>query len=271
MRFGICASFKQAASLKNISFDYLEENVKRFLVPDQPEEDFAEQLSQARTLPIPIEAANSFIPPDLKLIATPTQKVDTVHLERYVKTALQRAEQSGIRVIVFGSGGARGCPPGYDHDDALQQIGDHLATWSGWARDHGVEIVLEPLRYQETNTLNTVAESGAFVSPLASSGARLLADIYHMAWNGEAPESILPWASLLSHVHVAEREGRTVPGCHGEDFRTYFAVLHKAGYDQRISIECSWGDLATEVGPGIATLREQWESSVHIPPQGTQQ
>src|SRR5579859_3210667 len=86
MRFGICASCQQAASLKDISFDYLEENVRRFLLPDQPEEDFAEQLRLARTLPVPVEAANSFIPPDLKLIATPTQKVDTTRLQRYVKT-----------------------------------------------------------------------------------------------------------------------------------------------------------------------------------------
>lgn len=261
MRFGICASCKQAASLKNISFDYLEENVRRFLVPDQPEEDFAAQLSQARSLPIPVEAANSFIPPDLKLIATPTQQVDTARLERYVKAALQRAERTGIRVIVFGSGNARACPPDYDHDDALRQIGDHLTTWSGWARNHGVEIVLEPLRYQETNTLNTVAESGAFVLPLADTGARLLADIYHMACNGEDPETILPWASLLSHVHVAEREERAAPGRHGEDFRSYFATLHKGNYDRRISIECKWGDLAIEAEPGIATLREQWEGS----------
>jgi sugar phosphate isomerase/epimerase len=178
-----------------------------------------------------------------------------------MKTALQRAEQVGIRVIVFGSGGARACPPGYDRADAVQQIGAHLAQWSDWAQNHGVQIVLEPLRYEETNTLNTVAEAGALVASIDKPGARLLADVYHMACNGESPEDILLWASLLSHIHVAEKRDRAAPGRYGEDFRPYFSALHQADYDRRISIECNWQNFAAEVGPAIETLREQWRTS----------
>ena len=178
-----------------------------------------------------------------------------------MKTALQRAEQVGIRVIVFGSGSARACPPGYNRDEAVQQIGAHLSQWGEWAEKHNVQIVLEPLRYEETNTLNTVTEAGRLVASIDRPGVRLLADIYHMACNNESPEDILPWSSLLSHVHVAEKQERAAPGRHGEDFRPYFAALHQAGYDRRISIECNWQDLATEVSQGIETLREQWMTS----------
>ena len=40
----------------------------------------------------------------------------------------------------------------------------------------------------------------------------------------------------------------------------YFDTLGEAqaGYDQRISIECTWQDFAAEVGPALAVLREQW-------------
>jgi sugar phosphate isomerase/epimerase len=258
MKFGICASFRDIFSLNTISFDYLEESVQRFLVPEQPQEYFEALLTEARQLPIPIEAANVLLPSNLPLVATPTRQVDMVRLERYIKTALRRAEQAGIRVIVFGSGGARACPPGYDHHDAMQQIGHHLATWSEWARDHGVQFVLEPLRYEETNILNTVAESGALVTQLASSGARLLIDTYHMACNGEDPETMAPYISLIAHVHVAERQDRAAPGKHGENLRPYFAVLRQGGYDQRISIECNWNDFPVQVNQAIAVLREQW-------------
>jgi sugar phosphate isomerase/epimerase len=261
MRFGICAPFQEIASLSTLPFDYLEENVQRFLAPEKPQEHFEELLKAARTLPIQIEAANSLLPSDLFLIATPTQQVDTGRLERYIKTALQRAEQAGIRILVFGSGGARACPKDYDVATAVQQIGDHLAIWSTWARDYGVQIVLEPLRYEETNTINTVAEGGALVSQHIASGARLLADVYHMLCNSEAPETLLPWTSLLSHVHIAEQEGRTAPGRHGEDFRPYFSALQRGGYDQRISIECNWHDLPDEVDLALRVLREQWEES----------
>ncbi len=264
MRFGICAPFREVTTLTSIPFDYLEENVQRFLAPEQSQTYFEEQLQVARTLPVPIEAANSLLPSDLVLVATSTRQVDTVRLERYIKTALQRAERAGIRVIVFGSGTARACPAGYDHDDAVRQIGEHLATWSEWARNHGVQIVLEPLRYEETNTLNTIAEGGALVSQHTASGARLLADVYHMLCNCEAPETLSPWVSLLSHVHVAEQQGRTAPGQHGEDFRPYFSALHRGGYDQRISIECNWHDLISEVDLALAVLREQWGQNGHF-------
>lgn len=258
MKFGICAPYNEVAILETYPFDYLEVNVQRFLLPERPRDDFQEVWRKARTLPMPIEAANSLFPADMTLVATPTQTVDTERVERYVQTALRRAEQVGIRVIVFGSGAARACPPGYSRTDAVKQIGEHLARWSAWARDHGVQIALEPLRFEETNTLNTVAEGGELVASIADTGATLLADLYHMACNGEPPSSILPWASLLSHVHVAEKQERAAPGRHGEDFRPYFAVLQQGGYDRRISIECNWQNLGGEVGPAIETLREQW-------------
>jgi sugar phosphate isomerase/epimerase len=262
MRFGICISLNQALQLKEFPFDYLEEGVQRFLVPERPQQEFEALRHEARRLPVAIEAVNALLPGDLVLVATPTQEVDTARIERYIKTTLQRAEQAGVRIIVFGSGGARRCPEGYNHDEALRQVGEHFARWCNWAKQYNVQFVLEPLRYAETNILNTVAESGTLVESMQDTGARLLADMYHMLSNKETADTLTPWVSLLSHVHVAELEGRTAPGQHGDDFRSYFQALQKGGYDQRISIECNWHDLEAEIGPGIATLRQQWAESV---------
>ena len=261
MRFGVCASFQEVATLETMPFDFLEENVQQFLIPERPQADFEALLREARRLPVPIETAYAFLPGDLNLIATPQQQVDTVRLERYVKTALQRAEQVGIRVIGFGSAIARSCPEGYDHDDALQQIEDHLATWNAWAGEYGIQIPMEPMAYEVTNMVNTITEGGALISRIATTGARLLADTYHMGRNHEDPETLLPVGPLLGHVHVAELQGRTAPGQHGEDFRPYFSVLHQAGYDQRIVIECHWHNIAAEVDTALAVLREQWAAS----------
>jgi sugar phosphate isomerase/epimerase len=261
MKFGICAQFRNVTALEHIAFDYLEVGVQPFLQPERSQEEFEVLLSEARSLPLPIEAANGLLPAEIKLVATPTQQIDRARIERYIRTTLYRAEQVGIKIIVFGSGGARTCPAGYDKVAAESQIEEHLATWSRWAREHGVQMVLEPLRYAEANTLNTVAESGALVSRIANSGARLLADTYHMASNQEDPQTILLYGNLLEHVHVAELEGRSAPGRHGEDLRPYFSVLRQAGYDQRISIECRWNDFAAEVEPALAVLKEQWATS----------
>lgn len=265
MRFGICARFQHVATFKDLSFlDYLEEGVQRFLVPELPYAHFAALLQQARmSLPLPIEAANSLLPADLVLVDTRAQRVDTLRLERYIKTVLERAAEAGIRVLVFGSGNARACPPDFDRAQAMQQISMHLETWSNWARGYNVQFVLEPLRYDETNTFNTVAESGEAIAAIAPSGARLLADLYHMAANGEAAASLIPQGPYLTHVHVAELEGRTAPGYHGDDFCAYFAALHRIHYDQRISIECNWHDLSSEAALAIAYIKDQWKTSDH--------
>ncbi len=262
MKFGVCASYREIAALQERPFDYLEENVQRFLIPEQSQEHFEEIRHEAQSLALPIEACNSMLPADIPLIATPQQQVDTVRLEHYVKTMLQRAEQVGVRVIVFGSGQARACPPGYDSNDAVRQLGMYLATWSEWGHEHGVSIALEPLRYEETNILNTVTEGGTLVKKHIVSGATLLIDTYHMACNGEKATDILPWTSLISHVHVAEKQDRAAPGHYGEDLRPYFSALHEGNYDLRISIECRWQDFANEVGPAIETVKQQWADAI---------
>ena len=60
---------------------------------------------------------------------------------------------------------------------------------------------------------------------------------------------------------LSQLQGRAAPGQHGEDFRPYFSVLHRAGYDQRIVIECHWHNIAAEVDTALAVLREQWAAT----------
>ncbi len=259
MRFGICAPYQDAMALPSFPFDYLEESVQRFLQPEQPQAVFEASWREARRLPVAIEVTNSLIPPTMPLIATPTQQIDVPRIERYVKTAFARAEQAGIQIIVLGSGSARMCPPAFPHKEAIKQIADYLARWSEWARAYHIQLALEPLRFKETNTLNTLQEAGELLSSLAQTGVMLQVDTFHMTCNDESPNDILHWPSLIAHVHVAEKRERAAPGTYGADFRPYFSALHQIGYDQRISIECRWQDMPTEVGPAIAFLRKQWE------------
>ena len=42
---------------------------------------------------------------------------------------------------------------------------------------------------------------------------------------------------VVVHVEIAEKNGRTVPGVNGDDFRPFFRVLREAGYHGAVSIE----------------------------------
>ena len=53
MRFGVCASYREVAALKSCPFDYLEENVQRFLIPERSQKDFEAFWQEARQLPLP--------------------------------------------------------------------------------------------------------------------------------------------------------------------------------------------------------------------------
>lgn len=263
MKFGICTSIQAVAALplSTVSFDFIEANIQQLLVPEQPQEDFEELLREARALPVPVETGYSFLPGDFRLVRTASSHMDQARLERYVRTVLRRSEQVGIRVICLGSAGARSCPEGHDHADALRQVEEYLATWNCWAREHGIQITLQPMDYAVTNVVNTLEEGAALISRIRDTGARLQADTFHMTKNHDGPEELRPVVPLLGHFHVAEFEGRSAPGVHGEDFRPYFSILRQGRYDQRIAIECNWHDFAAEVGTAIAVLREQWEDS----------
>jgi sugar phosphate isomerase/epimerase len=69
--------------------------------------------------------------------------------------------------------------------------------------------------------------------------------------------AVLAAGPLLAHCHIAEEEGRTPPGVHGQDFTPYLEALRRIGYQGAISFEARWTDLARELPSAVRTLRAQ--------------
>ena len=259
MLFGCCTSATANRSfLAASSLDYLEENVQAFLVPTQNDAIFAAKLENAQVAGKPIAAACCFLPGNLPCVGP---QVDRVALLDYAAIAFHRAAQSGIQRIVFGSGAARRIPEGWAPERAGEQFTTLLSALAPLARRNQLQVVVEPLNPAESNFITTVREGAAIVRAVAEPTIRLLADLYHMARAGETPEDLAAVTDLLAHVHLAECAERTAPGVAGDDFRPFLAVLRRAGYDQRISLECSRFDLLTELEPGLATIRRQWQDT----------
>jgi sugar phosphate isomerase/epimerase len=254
MKIGVSAAVGKAAIAHAAGFDYLEENIQNFLVPEQPDAVFAENLKASRQSPLSIPSANCFLPGALKCVGP---DIDEKRLDRYAQVAFKRAGHAGLRLLVFGSGGARNIPDGFSHDQAREQMVAYLRRIAPVAEAEGVTIVIEPLNRKECNFINTLNEGASIVNELDHTHVRLLADIYHMRMDDEPADAIVKHARLLAHVHVAEKEGRAAPGTSGEDFAPYLDALREGNYRGAISYECGWKDFAAQAADSLKSFRAQ--------------
>ncbi len=252
MKIGLCASVGQASLLAEAGFDYIEENVQKWLEPESPEEVFFAKIVAIRDAALPVRAANCFYPAAIKCTGP---DVDMDRVLRYAATAFRRAKISGIEFIVFGSGGARQVPDGFDPARAWEQFVAVLRGIAPLAQEHEVTVVIEPLNRKECNFITTLAEGAAMVAAADHPQVRLLADIYHMRVNGEDPGDLVTYGQGLEHVHVAELEGRLAPGMAGEDFGPYLRALKEADYQGAISFEAGWKP--ETIADGLKGFREQ--------------
>ena len=236
---GVCTSVQNHELVSQAGFDYIEEGVRRFLVPDKPEEEFLKNLKILEESSIPILACNGFLPGSLKSTGPQTQHEEILV---FAETAFRRAQRSGIKTIVFGSSGSRNYPEGFDKEKAVDQFTELLAKMGPLAARYDVTVVIEPLRKDESNIVNRVEEAYQIALKVDHPNIRVLGDIFHMMREDEPPESLIEARKTLAHMHIAEKEKRTAPGLAGDNFVPYLIGLEKAGYRGGISIEGSWGD-----------------------------
>jgi sugar phosphate isomerase/epimerase len=254
VQLGICSSVENAATLATAGAQFVEEHIQKLLVPEQDDAAFAPILAKIKAAPLPVIAANCFLPVTLPCTGP---NVDTARLLRYGDTAFRRAAQAGIRHLVFGSAGARKIPDGFAREKAEGQFVALLKGLAPLAQKHGVIIVVEPLHKAECNFINSLAEGAQMVNAANHPHVWLLADIFHMLRDNEPASEITKYGHLLRHAHIAEKEKRTAPGVQGDDFRPYLHALQNINYAGALAIECGWGDLATEAKPALAALKGQ--------------
>lgn len=254
--FGVCAGPDKAERLKAIGYDFIEGGVGGTFKPTMPDAEYEAELAKLKQSALPFRSCNGFIPSTYRLTGPETTH-DTA-LE-YAVTACRRADLLGVPCIVFGSGGARKLPDGFDASKGREQFIDFCSKLGDRIQDLKVTIVLEPLNKGETNLLNSVTEGIAYVDAIDRPRIQLLADFYHMMKEDEGPDAIRKAGARIRHCHIAELEGRKAPGTKGEDLSRYFKALHDIGYTGGVSCECGWPKENVEDAwkKALATMRKQ--------------
>lgn len=254
MKYGVCGGPELTAAAKQAGYDYFEWSVAGLLKPREGEDAFRTALAQARAAALPCEVLNCLLPGEMKVTGP---AVDRAALDAYMHTAMMRAGKAGVKVVVFGSGGARKVPDGFDRVVAEEQLVWFLKMSGGYAAAAGVTIVIEPLNRAETNIINSVAEGVALMRRVNHPAVRMLVDGFHLMREREPDETVVQHAAAFAHMHVATQPNRRYPGnepCEG--LPGFLDAVRRSGYAGRISVEASLQNPREDLPRALALLRE---------------
>lgn len=256
IKIGICTSIDKAADMKAMGFDYVELGLST--VAKMSDDKFAKLKKDVEAAPLKPESMNGFMSAPLVVVG---EKVDLKPVEAYMKKAFQRANELGTKILVYGSAGTRKIPDGFPKEKAVQQMVDFLRLAAEVAKPYpNLTIVIEPLRPQESNFINTAKEGLDLVKKVDRPNVRAFGDLYHMGVQKESMAALLEGGSeWIKHIHIARTEGRKYPKTGDSSFAYYkelFDALHKINYVGRVSIEASPDkDFATDAPEALKCLR----------------
>ncbi len=248
--FGACrSSVEDVTIMRDLGYDFWEWSAGQAFNPVNDDEWWKRQKDEIAKRPLPLRSCNGFLPGTFRLTGP---KADHAPALDYAETVLRRADEIGVKTIVFGSGGARNVPGDYatgvypDVEKGARQYADFCRALVKRVADiETTVVVIEPLRPNESNIVNYVFQGLAICREVGSPRLAQLADIFHMMMGGDDPRAIVETGAMLKHVHIAEYGSRLFPGHDPalvERLRPYFAALKAAGYTGGVSCECGWGD-----------------------------
>jgi len=265
--FGACRGPGEAKLMASVGYDFWEWGAGSAFAPDRDGEWWKGQKDLILSQPIPLRSCNGFLPGKFRLTGP---KADHEPALRYAETVLRRADEVGVKTVVFGSSGARNVPGDLlggkdqkpDLEKGVRQYTDFCRELCRRTADlKGVRVVIEPLRPNESNIINYVWQGVLICRDVGSPRLCQLADIFHMMMGREDPESIAKAGDLLRHCHIADYDTRLFPGADPAQtyrLKPYFDALKAIGYAGGVSCECGWGrkeDLAKNLETALKTMK----------------
>lgn len=156
-----------------------------------------------------------------------------------IDVAVGIGEQLGTRAFnaLYGNR-LDGVDPMQQDDVAIENL---AAAGRAAARIGGV-VLLEPVSGAPAYPITTAAGAVATIRRVAREqdvhNLRLLADLYHLAVNGDDVPAVLDaHHDLIGHVQIADSPGRGEPGTGTLDLGGQLAALSARGYDGYVGLE----------------------------------
>jgi D-psicose/D-tagatose/L-ribulose 3-epimerase len=230
---GVCTRDIDAA--KKYGFDYIEPAAAD--IAAMSDEEFRQFSGKVLASPLRCRALNSLIRrPDMKVVG---DAVSLNAITDYLELCFARCRLLGASVAVWGSAGSRNVPEGFSRERAERQIAEFLRMAGDIARKHELVVAIEPLRHQESNILNTGAETLEMVRRVKHPQVRMILDYFHIREEDEDLRIVDTARKEIVHFHFANPQGRLWPRDLSEDdhYAAFFRFVKKIGYSGGMSVE----------------------------------
>ena len=248
MKIGVCGGTDRIAATADAGFDYIEGNFTSITRCD--EQSFYNFNNELKKYSLPCEAANCFLPGEMKITG---DNVDYKSLENYLIKGFSRAAETGIKVVVMGSGGARSVPEGFSFAKAVNQIIFFVSQYAApIAADNGIDFVFEPLCKPESNIINTIKDGALLASVINMPNVGTLGDLYHMHVEGDTYKDVMELKGVFKHAHISnpvsgnDMKRIFMKNADEYDYKGFFDALKSVGCE-RVSIEAATNDFETDV------------------------
>ena len=261
MRYGFCKEFSTPLKtevdydlikmIKDAGFDYVE--MRAMLVESLSDEEFEKLASTLAELDLACDCCCALFP---KTIRVTGGSIDFARIEEYIEKTFTRCKRLGASKIVFGSAPARALDEETDLDTGYAQISEVISRVIVPACEkYGMTVVMEPLRADACNFINTLADGARVVETVKSPYIQLLADTIHMNTNGDNIDDIVKYKDILKHIHIAELQ-RVMPEYEYSDYvAAVLANLRRIGYEGTVSFESKNGDGLESMKRALALLK----------------
>lgn len=163
-------------------------------------------------------------------------KADPEEISAYLEHALCRASRLGIRKVVFASVSAW-TASGSCQDRRAEIVELVRGTVAPVFQKYQIRLLLEGLRRQVCNAVNTLPEAAEICREAAHPYVGLMADLYHMICNEESPDELAVYGNKIEHIHIAERDRRLPVNGVSAELTALTKQLADGAYEGQISFE----------------------------------
>lgn len=255
MKFGVCVGtdIEKMKHIKALGYDYAESHCQEIARKDKA------YLDEMKATGLPVVAANCFI--GLRIVG---EEKDYAQIDEYLARLFENASYLGLEYLIFGSSGARRIPDGMSIEEGRAEIVEFLKNHVlPLAEKYNIIIAIEPLRPEECNAINTVADGVEIAKAVNSPYVRVLADVAHMYVQNESMESILEYKGWLVHAHTSNPDPDESLECkriypkEGDKFSqaSFIEPLKVIGVEH-CSIEANVLDFAEDAKKAYKVLKE---------------